>query len=74
MFLSLAVALWGLARDSRRHGMAGPLALAAVGAVGLVAGVIFVHGDPARQIIYASAGALVAATLWNIAARRRAAC
>lgn len=70
MFVSLAVALWGLARDRRRHGVAGPVVLAAVGAVALVAGVVFVHGPPARQLIYAGAVALIVATGWNVAARR----
>jgi mercuric ion transport protein len=72
MFLSLAVAFWGLSRDWRRHRMAGPLVLAALGAAALVAGVIFVHGLPARLLIYAGAAALVAATLWNIMTRRLA--
>jgi mercuric ion transport protein len=71
MFVSLGVALWGLARDRSRHGTAGPLVLAVAGAVALVAGVVFVHGAPARALIYAGALALVAATAWNIAARRR---
>jgi mercuric ion transport protein len=71
MFLSLAVALWGLARDRGRHGHGGPVVLAAAGAVALVAGVVFVHGLPARLLIYGGAIALVAATLWNIGVRRR---
>jgi len=71
MFFSLGVAFWGLSRDRQRHGMAGPLVLAVMGAVALVAGVIFVHGLPARILIYVGAAALVVATLWNIVARRR---
>jgi mercuric ion transport protein len=70
MFLSLGVALWGLARDQRRHGAIGPLVLAVVGTVALVAGVVFVRGFPAPQLIYGGAIALVAATVWNIVARR----
>lgn len=72
MFLALAVALAGLRAERRRHGAVGPLSLAVTGAVALVAGVVFVHGPPARLLIYAGALALVAATLWNF--RRRAAC
>jgi mercuric ion transport protein len=72
MFFSLGVAFWGLSRDRQRHGMAGPLVLAVMGAVALVAGVIFVHGLPARILIYVGAAALVVATLWNMGARRRA--
>ena len=70
MFLSLGVALWGLARDRRRHGASGPLAAAVGGAVALVAGVVFVHGPPARLLIYGGALALVLATGWNVATRR----
>lgn len=69
MFFSLAIALWELARDRRRHGTAGPLTLAVVGGVGLVAGLVFVHGPPARALIYGGAVALVVATGWNIAVR-----
>jgi mercuric ion transport protein len=72
MFASLGVALWGLARDRRRHGAIGPLMLAVGGAVALVAGVVFVHGAAARVLIYGGALALVGATGWNIVARRRA--
>lgn len=70
MFVSLAVALWGFWQGRRTHGSAGPLALAAVGAVSLVAGVVFVHGFPAKQMIWAGAAALVVATGWNVRARR----
>jgi mercuric ion transport protein len=69
MFLSLGVALWGLARDRRRHGASGPFAAAVGGAVALVAGVVFVHGLPARLLIYGGALALLLATGWNIVAR-----
>lgn len=70
MFLSLAFTLWGLVRDRRQHGRPGALAIAVAGGVTLVAGVVFVHGPLARDLIYAGALALVAATLWNILARR----
>ena len=73
MFASLAVALWGFWRGWRLHGSAGPLAVAAVGAALLVAGVLFVHGFPAKQMIWAGAAGLVAATAWNIRARARCA-
>lgn len=73
MFASLAVALWGFWRGRRVHGSAGPLGLAAAGAAALVAGVVFIHGFPAKQVIWAGAAALVAATLWNVARRRCAA-
>ena len=71
MFASLAVALWGFWQGRRLHAATGPLALAAAGAAALVAGVVFIHGFPAKQVIWAGAAALVAATLWNMTLRRR---
>ena len=71
MFASLAVAMWGFWRGRRLHGSPGPLLLAIGGGAGLIAGVVFIHGFPAKQIIWAGAAALVAATLWNVRARRR---
>lgn len=73
MFASLAVALWGFWQGRRLHGATGPLVLAAAGAAALVAGVVFIHGFPAKQVIWAGAAALVAATLWNLTLRRRCA-
>lgn len=70
MFLSLGVAVWGLERDRRRHGAATPLMLAGSGAAALAAGVVFVHGQPARLLIYGGTLALVIATTWNIMVRR----
>ena len=73
MFASLAVALWGFWTGWRAHGSAGPLVLAGIGAVTMALGVVVVHGFPAKQMIWAGAGALVVATAWNVAARRRCA-
>lgn len=73
MFASLAVALWGFWRGRQVHGSAGPLGLAAAGAAALVAGVVFIHGFPAKQVIWAGAAALVVATIWNVTLRRRCA-
>lgn len=73
MFASLAVALWGFWRGRAVHGSAGPLGLAAAGAAALVAGVVVIHGFPAKQVIWAGAAVLVAATLWNLTLRRRCA-
>ena len=70
MFASLALALWGFIRDWRTHGRMVPLILGGAGAASLVAGVVFVHGAPARAMIYAGTLALLAATAWNIGARR----
>lgn len=71
MILSLAVALWGFWRGWRMHERIGPLLVALPSAIALVAGVIFVHGFPAREMIWAAIVGLIAATAWNIAARRR---
>ncbi|WP_411280452.1 MerC domain-containing protein [Gemmatimonas sp.] len=73
MFASLAVALWGFWRGRIGHGSSGPLLLAAVGTTALIAGVVFIHGFPAKQVIWSGAAALVAATMWNVARRRRCA-
>lgn len=73
MFASLAVALWGFWIGRRVHGLFGPLVLATVGAIALVAGVVFIHGFPAMQVIWTGVAALIVATFWNISARRRCA-
>ena len=71
MFGSLAIAYWGLWGDRQKHRASGPLALSLVGGASLVAGVVFVHGFPARELIYGGSVALVLATAWNIILRRR---
>ena len=73
MFASLAVALWGFWTGRRIHGLTGPLIVALVGAIALVAGVVFVHGFPAMQVIWTGVVALIGATIWNVTARRRCA-
>jgi mercuric ion transport protein len=72
MSVALIVALWGFWSDARTHRGYGPLTLAIAGAVSLVAGVVFVHGMPAKALIGVGAIALVVGTLWN--ARCRAMC
>jgi mercuric ion transport protein len=69
MIVSLIVALWGMWRGWRTHGSKGPLLVGALSGVALVAGVIFVHGFPARQLIYAGSAGIVAATIWNVSFR-----
>lgn len=71
MFASLAVALWGFWRGRQMHGSSGPLVVAVVGSVALVAGVVFIHGFPAKQVIWLGAVALIVATAWNVVRRRR---
>ena len=72
MITSLLVALWGFWRGARFHQRFGPLYLSALASVVLVAGVIFVHGFPAMEMIWSSIAALLVATLWNVVLRRRA--
>lgn len=72
MAISLALALWGFLSGRRLHGSNGPMILALAGSAALVAGVVYVHGFPAREMIGAGAIALVAATVWNV--RLRHAC
>lgn len=72
MIASLLVALWGFWQGSRFHSRRGPLVLASVASVVLVAGVIFVHGFPAMEMIWSSIAALLLATGWNVMLRRRA--
>jgi len=69
MLASLAVALWGFWKGRRMHGSAGPLLVGFLGAACLTAGVIFVHGFPAKELIGLGAVSLVAAAGWNTAAR-----
>ena len=73
MLVSLAVALWGYWQGHRLHRAWGPLTVGVLGAVSLALGVIVVHGFPAMQMIYGGAMLLVAATVSNIAARKRCA-
>ncbi|HUQ47886.1 MAG TPA: MerC domain-containing protein [Gemmatimonadaceae bacterium] len=70
MVVSLAIALWGYWQGHRIHKSWTPIILGLIGAVSLSLGVIVVHGFPAMQMIYAGAALLIAATAWNIVARR----
>ena len=71
MLVSLAVAIWGYWQGHRLHHAWAPLIVGVIGAVSLALGVIVVHGFPAMPMIYAGAMLLVAATIWNIVARKR---
>lgn len=70
MSISLAVALWAFWGDRRLHGATGPMLLVIAGAVALVAGVVFVHGPPAKTLIVLGAFLLVVATVWNVVLHR----
>ncbi len=69
--VSLAIALWGFWQGRRIHRADGPLLLAVSASVALVAGIVFVHGFPARVLIGAGAIGLVVATVWNVGLRLR---
>ena len=70
MLVSLIVALWGFWTGQKTHTRWGPFLMAGGGAGALVAGVMFIHGFPAKQIIAIGAVTLVIATVWNIVLRR----
>jgi mercuric ion transport protein len=71
MLVSLAVAIWGYWEGYRMHRTPAPIIVGTVGALSLALGVIVVNGFPAMQMIYGGALLLVAATVWNIVARKR---
>ena len=71
MIVSILVALWGMWRGLRTHGSAAPFMIALLSGIALVSGVIFVHGFPARELIYAGSVGLIGATIWNMGARVR---
>ncbi|MDB4888906.1 MAG: putative rane protein [Gemmatimonadetes bacterium] len=63
--VALLVALWGFWRSSKVHESMMPLAVGCVGAVALVAGVVFLHGMIAKVFIGVGAVVLLIATVWN---------
>lgn len=64
--VALVIALVGFWTGRRIHGSSGPLAVGSIGSLALVAGVVFVHGIPAKVLIGAGALLLLIATLWNV--------
>lgn len=62
---ALLVALWGFWIGRQLHGSWGPFVLGLVGSVALVAGVVFIHGMPAKVMIGAGALILLGVTVWN---------
>ncbi|NUQ91506.1 MAG: MerC domain-containing protein [Gemmatimonadaceae bacterium] len=63
--VALAVALFGFWRGRALHHSATPFVCGALGAIGLVFGVVFLHGFIAKLFIGAGAVALLIATVWN---------
>lgn len=70
MLLAFLLAIWGFWTDRGTHRSGGPLLIALGGMLALVAGVIFVHGFPAKELIGAGAVALLSAMVWNVSLRR----
>ncbi len=64
--LSLGLALWGLADGARRHGLRAVVALGAVGAALVVAGIL-----TSPLLVWAGAAVLIGASTWNALALRR---
>jgi uncharacterized membrane protein (DUF441 family) len=62
---ALLIALWGFWMGRRVHGSAAPFLAGLIGSVALVAGVVFIHGIPAKVLIGAGALTLLTATAWN---------
>lgn len=71
MIVSIIVALWGMWRGWQAHRSIGPFILGLVAGSALVAGVIFVHGFPAKELIYAGSATIIAASVWNVIHRAR---
>lgn len=69
---ALLVALWGFWIGRRPHGSWGPFVVGVIGSVALVAGIVFIHGIPAKVMIGAGTLILLGATIWN--ARLPSAC
>ena len=71
MIASILLAFLGMWLGRRAHQSWLPLALGVGSGVALVAGVIFVHGFPARELIYAGSAGLIGASIWNAMLRSR---
>jgi mercuric ion transport protein len=65
--LFLGLGLWGLRDGVRRHSLRAVLALGGVGALLMVAGIFL---QP--LMVYAGAALMIAASVWNVLALRRA--
>ncbi len=65
--LFLGLGLWGLWDGVRRHGLRTVLVLGGAGALLMVAGILL-----RPLIVYSGAAAMIAASVWNVLALRRA--
>ena len=71
MIASILLAWWGIWTGHRAYGSRLPLCVGLLSGSALIAGVIFVRGFPARELIYAGSAGLVFATVINAVARNR---
>jgi mercuric ion transport protein len=71
LIAAILLSIWGFWIGYRAHRGALPLAVGVTSAASLIAGVIFVHGFPARELIYAGSIGMVVASIWNVALRKR---
>ena len=71
MIASILVAIWGMWLGYGKHRSLFPLSLGAASGAALIAGVIFVHGFPAKELIYAGSAGLIVASIWNATMRSR---
>jgi hypothetical protein len=62
---ALGLALWGLWRRRRVHGLSGPLLLGIIGSVALLSGVVVLHGVASKIGIGTGTVSLFGATIWN---------
>jgi mercuric ion transport protein len=70
MIASILVAIAGMWFGYRRHRSRFPLLIGVLSGAALIAGVIFVNGFPARELIYGGSVGLIAASIWNAIVRR----
>lgn len=65
--LFIGLGLWGLRDGAKRHGLRAVLALGGVGALLMSAGILL---QP--PVVYVGAATMIAASVWNVLALRRA--
>jgi mercuric ion transport protein len=71
MIGAILLSVWGLWIGYRSHRGALPLAVGSMSGASLIAGVIFIHGFPAPELIYAGSIGMVVASIWNVVQRSR---
>jgi hypothetical protein len=62
---TLVIAIWGFWKSRQRHRRNGPLAVATMGAISLVWGVVWLHGAIAKWAIGIGTAFLLVTAIWN---------